>query len=167
MSKTDKERFKRWREKQKARGRKHISLILSLEATDKLNRERDRTGESIAQIINRLLLNLGEVASKQKIDVASKQELDVTSKRLPVASKRTETKAKSLIDPEILEEVKADPIDPEKQRKIDMVIELRAQGLSFQRIADYMSKQGETTLSGRGTWRQGAVGKILRKAGID
>jgi hypothetical protein len=73
MSMTDAERYKKWRKKQKARGRKQIGFLLSLEATDKLNRERDRTGKSIAEIINRLIVNMKETASKQPMRVASKQ----------------------------------------------------------------------------------------------
>ena len=73
----------------------------------------------------------------------------------------------SRIDHELLVKVEAGPIDQEKQNKIDLVLELRQKGLSFQKIADYMNAKEIPTLSGRGTWKQGAVGKILTKAGID
>ena len=56
MGKTDSERLQRWRKKEMAKGRKNISFLLSVEATEKLDRIQERTRKSIAQIIERLLL---------------------------------------------------------------------------------------------------------------
>ena len=38
----------------------------------------------------------------------------------------------------------------------------RAQGLSLQQIADAMNAAGVPTLTGRGRWQKGTIGKLLR-----
>jgi hypothetical protein len=181
MAMSDAERYKKWRRKQSSLGRKPLTIILSRDARNKLDAERERTGDSIAKIIERLLMNLGTVASKpeqlnDKPTVAS-QPLKVASKRLrtaPVSEAPADETWKfpnnlpmqNGLDLDLLAKVQADPVDSEKQRKIELVLNLRTQGLSFQRIANYMNETGESTISGRGMWRQGAVNKILKKADV-
>jgi hypothetical protein len=57
--KTDRERQKRWHKKKLAEGNKQIHIMLTPEAQEILNRERDRTGEPYVQIINRLIVENG------------------------------------------------------------------------------------------------------------
>lgn len=71
MGKTDSERLQRWRKKEMAKGRKNISVLLSTAATEKLDSIQTRTGESIADIIERLLLGKGppaKVPGSQGVD---------------------------------------------------------------------------------------------------
>ena len=55
------------------------------------------------------------------------------------------------------------PIDdsPERLAVLERVRQLRETGASFQRIADTLNREGTPTLSGRGQWRGGTVGKLL------
>jgi hypothetical protein len=58
--KTDRDRQKRWRKKQLAAGNRQTLIMLTLEAQEVLKREKDRTGETYVQIINRAIINLEE-----------------------------------------------------------------------------------------------------------
>ena len=58
--KTDRERQKRWRNRKLAEGNKHTLVMLTPEARKVLKREKDRTGETYVQIINRAIINIGE-----------------------------------------------------------------------------------------------------------
>jgi len=57
--KTDRERQKRWRKKKIAEGNKQILVMLRPEAQNVLKREKELTGKPYVQIINRLIMNLG------------------------------------------------------------------------------------------------------------
>jgi hypothetical protein len=56
--KSDRQRQKRWREKQISQGKKQISAVISLKAQLILNREKKRSGETNSQVIERALLKL-------------------------------------------------------------------------------------------------------------
>lgn len=56
--KTDRERQKRWRKNKLAEGHKQIQLMLTREAQEVLVREKERTGESFVQIINRAIIGI-------------------------------------------------------------------------------------------------------------
>jgi hypothetical protein len=56
--KSDRQRQKRWREKQISQGKKQISAMISLKAQLILNREKKRSGESNSQVIERAILKL-------------------------------------------------------------------------------------------------------------
>jgi hypothetical protein len=181
MAMSDAERYKKWRRKQSSLGRKPLTVILSRDARHKLDKERERTGDSIAKIIERALINLGTVASKSeqlndKPTVAS-QPLKVASKRLraaPVSEAPADETwefpnnlpMKNGLDLDLLEQVKAGPGDPEREKIEATLKQLRAKGLSFQNIADYMNQKDIPTMSGKGVWRQGAINKLLKKAGV-
>ena len=57
---TDRERQQRWRDRQRSRGKKQISAMISLKAQLILNREKKRTGETASDIIERAILNLAD-----------------------------------------------------------------------------------------------------------
>lgn len=56
--KSDRQRQKRWREKQISQGKKQISAMISLKAQLILNREKKRNGETNSQVIERAILML-------------------------------------------------------------------------------------------------------------
>jgi hypothetical protein len=56
--KSDRQRQKRWREKQISQGKKQISAMISLKAQLILNREKKRSGETNSQVIERAILKL-------------------------------------------------------------------------------------------------------------
>ena len=128
-SMTNTERVRRWRHKERAKGRKFVSFLLSLEATKKLRDIQGRTGESISQIIERLLLGKGPAGVN----------LDTVGK------------------------IK-DRMTPERQQLMNLIRQLRVgEGLSHKQIAEYLEEKDEPTISGRGRWQQGSVGKLLKK----
>ena len=61
--KTDRERQKRWRKKKLAEGSKQTLVMLTSEAQEVLKREKDRTGETYVQIINRAIINIEQSPS--------------------------------------------------------------------------------------------------------
>lgn len=56
--KTDRERQKRWRQRQHNQGKKQISVMISLKAQLILHREKKRTGQTNSEIIERAILEL-------------------------------------------------------------------------------------------------------------
>ena len=56
--KTDRERQKRWRDRQRHMGKKQVSAMISLKAQLILNREKKRTGKNNSEIIEGAILNL-------------------------------------------------------------------------------------------------------------
>jgi len=138
MGKTDGERLKRWRQNQKAKGRRHISFMLSLEATEALDKIQTETGESVAGVFDRLTQGTLPIAKKIVPDI----KLDVISG------------------------IK-DKISPEKQKVLDLIRTLREQhGLSHIQIAKYLNEEGIETFSGKGVHGQGQIGKLLKKMGV-
>ncbi len=57
--KTDRERQKRWRDRQQRIGKKQVSAMISLKAQLILNREKKRTGKTNSEIIETAILKLG------------------------------------------------------------------------------------------------------------
>ncbi len=71
---TGKERIRRWRERNKADGRKSVTIVLSKRAHQVLSAEKERTGDNYGAIVERALLNtrrrtnlLDNVTSNEKI----------------------------------------------------------------------------------------------------
>ena len=58
--KSDRERQRRWKERQKQQGKKLVSAMISLKAQLILFREKKRTGESNSEVIERAILNLNK-----------------------------------------------------------------------------------------------------------
>jgi predicted kinase len=56
--KTDRERQKRWRQRQNNQGKKQISVMISLKAQLILNREKKKNRETNSEVIERAILNL-------------------------------------------------------------------------------------------------------------
>ena len=59
--KTDRERRERWRKRKLSAGNKQIQIMITPEAQKVLNLEKERSGEPFVQIINRAIMNIGEV----------------------------------------------------------------------------------------------------------
>ena len=58
--KTDRERQKRWRKKKLETGNRQALIMLTPEAQEVLQREKERTGDTFVQIINRAIIDLEE-----------------------------------------------------------------------------------------------------------
>jgi len=56
--KTDRERQKRWRDRQQRKGKKQVSAMISVKAQLILNREKKRTGQTNSDIIESAILRL-------------------------------------------------------------------------------------------------------------
>ena len=59
--KTDRERRERWRKRKLSEGNKQIQIMITPEAQKVLNLEKKRSGEPFVQIINRAIMNIGEI----------------------------------------------------------------------------------------------------------
>ena len=63
--KADRDRRAKWVKRQRVKGKKIISAVISRNAQDVLNSEKERTGESNSAIIERALLNLNKADQKK------------------------------------------------------------------------------------------------------
>jgi hypothetical protein len=81
---TEKERIRRWRERNKVEGRKSVTIVISRKAYRVLSEEKEKTGDNYGAIVERALLNMkrhtyfmGNVTSNGIVPTAS-----VTAKKL-------------------------------------------------------------------------------------
>lgn len=79
---TEKERLRRWREKNRAKGRKSYTVMLSREAQYVLKREKERSDTTYSSIIERALLRLKGTS----ITAVKTGEISVASNKIGVAS---------------------------------------------------------------------------------
>jgi hypothetical protein len=82
---TEKERLRRWREKNRAKGKKSFTIMLSKEAQYILKREKERSDTTYSSIIERALLRLKGTS----ITAVKTEEINVTSNEMGVASNVT------------------------------------------------------------------------------
>jgi hypothetical protein len=59
--KTDRERQKRWRDRQRKDGKKQVSAMISLKAQIILNREKRRTNSTTSDVIEQAILKLADM----------------------------------------------------------------------------------------------------------
>lgn len=79
---TEKERLRRWREKNRAKGKKSYTVMLSREAQYVLKREKERSDTTYSSIIERALLRLKGTS----ITAVKTGEISVASNKIGVAS---------------------------------------------------------------------------------
>jgi hypothetical protein len=98
---TEKERLRRWREKNRANGKKSYTIMLSREAQYVLKREKERSDTTYSSIIERALLRLRNIS----ITAVKEGEKNVASNEHGVARNVTSNdkvgKARLLIDDEL------------------------------------------------------------------
>ena len=63
--KADRDRRARWVKRQRLKGKKIVSAVLSRNAQDVLNSEKAKTGENNSAVIERALLNLSKTDPKK------------------------------------------------------------------------------------------------------
>jgi len=66
---TDKERQRRWRNRQRQSGKKQVSAMISLKAQIILNREKKRACASTSDVIEQAILHLAATNSKRSADM--------------------------------------------------------------------------------------------------
>ena len=63
--KANRDRRAKWVQRQRVKGKKIVSAVLSRNAQDVLNSEKERTGESNSAVIERAILNLAKSDKKK------------------------------------------------------------------------------------------------------
>jgi hypothetical protein len=63
--KANRDRRARWVQRQRVNGKKIVSAVISRNAQDVLNSEKERTGESNSAVIERALLNLNKTDQRK------------------------------------------------------------------------------------------------------
>lgn len=81
----EKDRIKKWRERKRAEGKKSCTIVLSIEAQEILTAEKEKTGASYSDIVEKALLSLKKpilkphFASSQKRTSSSTGEDTITA----------------------------------------------------------------------------------------
>ena len=91
--KTDRERRERWRKRKLSEGNKQIQIMITPEAQKVLKLEKERSGEPFVQIINRAIMNIGEVhpsISEKKVPSP-----DIPEKTAPSPGKSAKAKKRA------------------------------------------------------------------------
>ncbi|MCG8470947.1 MAG: hypothetical protein MI742_03720 [Desulfobacterales bacterium] len=74
--KGDKQRQMKWRNKQKEQGKKTIAAQISSEAQDILTEEKERTGETNSQLVERLILSIPALRATKGVTGKEQQEVE-------------------------------------------------------------------------------------------
>ena len=95
VRRANKERQKRWRERQKAEGRRVLTITISKEANEVLEKENEQTGKSLASIIDRALINCRKHKTDEDFNRNITIPLENQKKEQEQGSIRTEKKSQS------------------------------------------------------------------------
>jgi hypothetical protein len=128
--------------------------------TETLNAIR-KTLESIAEG-HRTMVDLGERRARaeerkaEAIERIAEHVVSWLSQSPPVAVAQPQEARRT----PRAENAVAMPLDPKRQELVDKVKGLRAQGLSYEKIAQQLENEEVPTLSGRGRWRGQTIHRL-------
>lgn len=133
--------------------------------------------EAVSGQLTAIEKNLKVIANEQRrIADAAEREADtldliaqyIKRKELPTAAPGATEGAQEDLTPlsnPALESALEPPVvaqDMDRPKVIDLIKSLRAQKMSFAKIAEHLEAQGIATLSGRGKWYPNTVSKLLQ-----
>jgi len=79
MAMSAKERQRKWQERQKVSGKKRLTVVVDQDAFSILQREKESTGKSLSNIVNRALLNIDKKVSGNDIVGPSQNSVESVS----------------------------------------------------------------------------------------
>lgn len=142
----DRRRFAKYKERQEALGKRHISGMISAEAYDLLSRERDVTGQSVSAIVERALIGFYGV-SKPVPEVEPEPQIEQIEEVESVPDRQDTEKYKDYI--------------------ISLVRQLKKDGCpSFTKAIDHLNEKGILSVSGSAKLNKGTVSKWMKKRGM-
>ena len=150
MRTPNKDRTAKWRRKQKDAGKMPVTAIVSPATKQLLDRERSRTGETISQAIDRLLLE-----RLQNVSLTPIPNITASNIKPPKPGKPPKPPEPIL--------TKRDILDPAKEHIFDLIIELRGKGLSWSMIGEELFDRGIMPLKGGQKWDTGSLSRIYRR----
>lgn len=134
LRKRNKERQKEWKAKMEAQGYKRISVMISGEAHQMLDDEAKRLDLPKGSILNDVIINYF-TNNRDNISGNIKQNI------------KTKIKNREI----------------DRQTILRRIADLKAEGLSNRAIVAQLEAEGFPTVSGRGKWSAGSVGKFIRE----
>ncbi len=166
MAVSSKERQRRWQERQKAAGRKRLTVVLGKDAYAVIMKEKEKTGESIASIINSALMLMekgtanNSRSAKKGIGVSDNEgpELLGVSDNENGLCDSSGDKNKDLDGG-----VSANDSMARKRVIKRIVAMIGVVGLSESEVAERLNEEGVDTLNGFDAWDEDTVGMLYRQ----
>jgi len=176
----DKRRFKRYKERQEALGKRHISGMISAEAYNLLCRERDQTGDSTATIIERALVGFYEeperISEPETIQPASLVDTEPVSDKLEPQPDQEPEPVEYDVEPqqEAVPDLKPEPeekaevkesVSFDREAMKERIYNLKTeQGMGWTAIAKIFNEEGIPAPSGKpGKWSDMAVKRLFKE----
>jgi hypothetical protein len=167
----DKDRQKKWKEKQKAHGKKSVTIMLDKYVKDLIDKERKRTGFSTASIIELAILN--------HLGLSSEQLEIIKQGRRPVPMETLQEIANGLLDfvskIERLSGIKAVPTSarislvelirkrPNYQKEIKFINLMRRSGGRPSTIAYRLNMTGSKPFRGGEEWLEDDIKELFEE----
>ena len=133
---------------------KATSFRLPTDTLDLLNRLR-LPGESQAALIHRALVALEGQPRPQTNDELARRMDELEARLSALESGRA-----TAVQPTAAQTIIVPPRS-DRDQALERVRQLRVTGASYQVIADALNREGFPTITGRGQWQPGTVGKLL------
>lgn len=131
----ERERQRRWRSRQKKKGLKSVAGMISQRAFDVIQKQKERTGEKVSDILERAILRLEDASPD---NVPTNDTDIVTNNDLPPV----QTQPDLVSEEEVVRRIK-------QMREIEH--------MPFNDIAKHLNNEGIATLSGAAGWDGKAV----------
>jgi hypothetical protein len=167
----DKDRQKKWKEKQKAHGKKSVTVMLEKFVKDLIDQEKKRTGFSTASII--------ELAITNHLGLSSEQLEIIKQGRRPVPIESLQEIANGLLDIvsriERLSGIKAVPASagtslaelirkrPNYQKEISIIRLIRSSGRTPSSIASQLNVGGSKPFRGGEKWVEEDIKELFEE----
>ena len=179
MKTPNRERQRKWKQKQVSNGLRAITVMLPGRIKDLIDKEREETGDTMAKVIERAVINqLGSptVASNRSVPTVSKdahKDLQIEEvQQLTDDLKSVVLRFESLVGmkPSVIsnkvsvtndDEAKSQPQAEYRKEIYRLVRLLHNMEISYDEIAFTLNKRKYETLSGDNEWKTGDVKAVL------
>ena len=180
MKTSNRERQRKWKQKQVANSMRAVTVMLPVEIKDLIDRKRKETGTSMAHIIETAVINLlatPQNASQSSLRTKPNQEIEeISAKELRQISddlkaivqrfeKLTESNAPVTANKRTVTNngfAKSEPEDPLTKEIYRLVRLLNNMEVDPDEIALTLNKRKFRTLSGSAEWKVGDVHEVLK-----
>jgi hypothetical protein len=158
MAISGKERQKKWQDKQKAFGKKRFTIVIDKAAAEILNTERDKTGNSLSDIVNSIIMKhgntTGSFVDEENLKTESNQNYSEIN-NAPVSTNKTSGPAKQSHE-------KRNVVSTNQKNGLQEIINrittlIGVIELSAGEVADRFNKEGLATTDGSHKWNEEMV----------
>ena len=159
---TDRQRA--WKEKQAKSGKKSVTIMISKAAKDLIDKEKSKTGQTIAEIIEKALQGTYGNTQAQDILIGIAEDLKEAAELIETIAPHAVTSKKSIVASNGMEiQLPPREVDPNRDEIYRIIGEAEYKHvLFFQETATHLNYKKYKTLSGKDEWDEEQVEAVVR-----